>query len=227
MTNMTESMMPEKVVTGSITPVLQTHKSNGQACPDTTFTDAGYSSAPALQKAQADGYELCAPIGAPPHSGQRFGTDVFEVDLPHRHALCPAGKTNTQCSYITEKEKELSYYYFAWNPKDCASCPLQSNCLSKKKNHGFRTLQVGEHHMIVQARRKLCKTPEYQKRMRRRNGIEGTNSECKRAYGMRNCRYRGLQKTDLQMQMTGAACNLRRWAKRLVWLERKNKAQNN
>jgi|GEM_PF-3883829 len=44
------------------------------------------------------------------------------------------------------------------------------------------------------------------------------NSEIKRGYGIGRARYRGLTKTDIQMQFTAAACNIRRWSARLCWL---------
>jgi hypothetical protein len=198
------------------------HERGGQDKPDETFADAGYISAPALEEAKADGYVLTGPIGAPPHSGVRFGSDAFVVDIPHRQATCPAGKLNTECSRITETKIQSTYYYFAWTKADCATCPMKDRCLSKKKSQPFRTLQVGEKHMIAQERRNLCKTPEYKLRMHRRSGIEGTHSELARGYGMRRSRYRGLEKTDLQMQFTAAACNLRRWAVRISWLSRQN-----
>lgn len=208
---------------GSLSPVLEDHKEHGQMAPDTVFADAGYISAPALELADADGYELCGPIGAPPHSANRFGSDSFEVDLTNRCALCPSGKTNAQCSFITEAKPARTYYFFAWAASDCQACPLKQQCLSKKSEQPYRTLQVGAQHMAVQARRKLCRTPEYQLRMRRRNGIEGTNSEFKRGYGLRRSRYRGVKKTDIQMQIAAAACNLRRWSARLCWMARKNR----
>ena len=209
---------------GSLAPVLAAHVQGGQVKPDEVFTDAGYTSAPALEAAKADGYVLTGPIGAPPHSGKRFGSDAFVVDIPNRQAMCPAGKFSTECSQITETKLQTTYYYFAWARADCAMCPLRGQCLSKKKRHPFRTLQVGESHMIVQERRNLCKTPAYQRRMHRRSGIEGTHSELARGYGSRRSRYRGLGKTDVQMQFTAAACNLRRWAVRLCWLHRRQKA---
>ena len=55
----------------------------------------------------------------------------------------------------------------------------------------------------------------------RRNAVEGTHSELVRGYGLRRCRYKGRSKTGLQAQFTAAACNLRRWARRLCWEERK------
>lgn len=205
---------------GSLEPVLAAHAVSDQPVPETVFADAGYVSAPALECAETQGYELCGPIGAPPHSSTRFGSDSFDVDLPNRRATCPAGNLSTECSRITETGHDDAYFYFAWARANCAVCPLAPQCLSKKKIRPFRTLQVGEHHMLVQARRSLCRTPAYQQRMRRRSGIEGTNSEIKRAYGIRRCRYRGLAKTNVQLQFAAAACNLRRWANRLCWLTR-------
>lgn len=205
---------------GSLEPVLSAHAASAQQSPETVFADAGYISAPALEQAEARGYELCGPIGAPPHSATRFGSDAFDVDLPNRQAICPAGKSSSECSCIHETGRDGACYYFAWARADCAACPRAPQCLSKKKLRPFRTLQVSERHMLVQARRTLCRTPAYQERMRRRVGIEGTNSEVKRAYGIRRCRYRGLAKTNVQMQFAGAACNLRRWAARLCWFAR-------
>ena len=206
---------------GSLSPVIAAHEQGGQAKPDETFADAGYISAPALEQAKADGYALTGPIGAPPHSGNRFGSDSFVVDIDKRHATCPAGKLNAQCSRITEtKTHRVTYYYFVWAQTDCNMCSMKDRCLSRKKVQPFRTLQVGEKHMIVQERRDLCKTPEYQMLMHRRSGIEGTHSELKRGYMIRRSRYRGLKKTHIQMTFTAAACNLRRWAVRLCWIRR-------
>ena len=205
---------------GSLVPVLAIHEQGGQVKPEEVFTDAGYVSAPALKDANAQGYRLTGPVGAPPHSGKRFGSDSFTVDIPNRQATCPAGKISSECSRIAETQTQKTYYYFAWPSSLCTLCPSKGQCLSTKKQTPFRSLQVGEDHMIVQARRVLCKTSEYQRRMHRRNGIEGTHSELSRGYHMRQSRYRGLQKTDIQMQFTASACNLRRWASRLCWLNR-------
>jgi IS5 family transposase len=203
---------------GSLEPVLAEQAAAGTPAPATVFADAGYISGPALQRAEEQAYELCGPVGAPPHSATRFGSDAFAVDLPGRRAVCPAGKTSVECARITERGHAQAYYYFAWASADCGGCPLAAQCLSRKKRRPFRTLQVGEGHMRVQARRKLCQTSEYRLRMRRRSGIEGTISELARGYGIRRARYRGLAKTALQMCFAAAACNLRRWVTRLRWL---------
>jgi IS5 family transposase len=77
-------------------------------------------------------------------------------------------------------------------------------------------LSVGPHHDLIQARRRLAQTPEYRLRMRQRNAIEGTISELTRL-GMRRTRYKGLAKTRLANHMLAAACNARRWVRRMAW----------
>ena len=211
---------------GCVPGILAEHRSAvGPEChpPDEVFVDAGYVSTPALLKAEAGGYALTGPIPAPPHSGSRFGSDSFAVDIPGRVAVCPAGHASSECDRIDDA-KYAQYgakYYFAWPAKTCAACPLREQCLSKKNKPTRRALEVSEHHMTVQARRALCKTPEYRNRMRKRNAVEGTHSELVRGYGLRRCRYKGRNKTGLQAQFTATACNLRRWARRLCWEERK------
>jgi IS5 family transposase len=60
-------------------------------------------------------------------------------------------------------------------------------------------------------------TEAFKKDMHHRNGIEGTQSELVRAYGLRRARYRGLAKVRLQNYFIGAACNIRQWSRRLAW----------
>jgi len=211
---------------GSVPSVLAEHQSSVSAdCPQPAevFVDAGYVSAPALIKAEAAGYTLTGPIPAPPYSKARFGTDSFTVNIPGRAAICPAGNASSECDRINDAKYAQygSRYYFAWPRKTCAACPLQEQCLSKNNKLARRTLEVNEHHMTVQTRRNLCKTQDYQDHMHKRSAIEGSHSELVRGYGLRDCRYKGRLKTDLQSQLTATACNLRRWARRLCWEERK------
>ena len=182
---------------GSLSPVLAAHIAVGETPPETVFADAGYISAPALEQAQKQGYELCGPIGAPPHSSKRFGSDAFAVDQTNRCATCPTGKRSTECSRIHETGRDDVYYYFTWKRSDCAACALAAQCLSVKKIRPFRTLQVGERHMLVQARRRLCRTAAYQERMHRRSAIEGTVRELKRGSGIRRCPTHRLPSTQL------------------------------
>ena len=60
-------------------------------------------------------------------------------------------------------------------------------------------------------------TEAFQEEMHQRNGIEGTQSELVRRYGLRQARYRGQAKVRLQNYLIGAACNIRRLFRRIAW----------
>jgi transposase len=71
--------------------------------------------------------------------------------------------------------------------------------------------------MFLQARRREMKTEAFREKMKRRSAIEGTHSELVRAHGARRARYRGLAKVRLQNYFIGAACNVKRWLRRVAW----------
>ena len=135
--------------------------------------------------------------------------------MEQRRATCPAGHQNTQCSRLEEQATKRVSFRFEWDTATCAACPLRGQCI--KGTHKHRTLVVGEHHTALQTRRQEQRTEPFKQRMKHRNGIEGTQSELVRGHDVRHARYRGLAKTKLQNYLTGAACNLKRWLRRLAW----------
>jgi hypothetical protein len=74
-----------------------------------------------------------------------------------------------------------------------------------------RTIVVGQHHDLLQQRRREQQTEPFKERMQQRNAIEGTISELTRAHGLRRSRYRGFAKVELQNLLIAAACNVNRW----------------
>jgi len=176
--------------------------------PTELFVDAGYVSAGAIVEAQAQGRELVGPARPSPHAASGTNAEKFDVCVEERRATCPAGHQNTQCSRLEEKASGKVSYRFEWSTH-CHHCELRAKCVGKGQSH--RTLVVGEHHTALQTRRNEQKTEEFARRMYDRNGIEGTQSEMVRAHGLRKARYRGKAKLDLQNQLIGAACNVKRW----------------
>ncbi|MER0443388.1 transposase [Streptomyces sp. Edi4] len=65
-----------------------------------------------------------------------------------------------------------------------------------------------EEYEALHLARKLQATDERKDRHKIRAGAEGTISQAVQACGLRGSRYRGLAKTSLQHQLTGAAINL-------------------
>jgi len=72
-------------------------------------------------------------------------------------------------------------------------------------------------HSYLQARRAEQKTEAFRQKAKRRNAIEGTQSELVRGHGLRQARYRGKAKNALQNYFIGAACNAKRWIRRIAW----------
>jgi transposase len=195
--------------------VLAAQASLGVAPPSTLYGDGAYISGPALKEAHDQGRELRGPAPASPDGGKGFTVEAFTVAIVTRTATCPAGQPTTQCSRLAEAKTGKVSYRFEWHATLCGACPQRAQCVGATQSH--RTLTVGEHHDFLQARRREMLTETFRTEMHRRNGIEGTQSELVRAYGLRHARYRGLAKVTLQNYMIGAACNLRRLCRRLLW----------
>lgn len=182
--------------------------------PPVQYVDAAYISAQQLAQAQAEGRELIGPAPSAPRREGRFGTEDFQINVEERTALCPAGRTNTQCSRLEEVATGKVSYRFEFGAQ-CHYCPLRGQCLGKDQPH--RTLTVGEHHTHLQARRLEQQTHAFKQRMKHRNAIEGTQSELVRSHGLRRARFRGLAKVKLQNYFSGAACNVKRWIRQEAW----------
>ena len=195
--------------------VEQEQAAMGWAKPPVQYVDGAYVSAQKLAEAQAEGRELMGPAQPAPRKDGRFSVEDFQIDVEQRTALCPAGKLNTQCSRLVEEATGKVDYRFEFSTQ-CHDCPLRERCLGKDQRH--RTLVVGEHHTVLQARRQEQQTQAFKQRMKHRNGIEGTQSELVRGHGLRRARYRGLAKVKLQNYFIGAACNVKRWLRREAWL---------
>jgi transposase len=188
----------------------------GLAKPPVQYVDAAYISTQQLLEAKAEGRELIGPAPGPGgNNAGRFGSDRFDVRVEERKAVCPAGQQNSQCSRLVEQATGKVSFRFEWNGSLCDACPLRSQCIKKEQPH--RTLVVGEHHTLLQERRREQQTPPFKERMKHRNAIEGTQSELVRAHGLRRARYWGLAKAKLQNYFGGAACNIKRWLRRLAW----------
>ncbi len=185
--------------------------------PKELYVDGGYTSGEVLAEAAREEREVHGPIQAAPQKGNRLSAEAFDVDIDRRVTVCPAGHASTNCSRLEEATGKVNFR-FEWNNSLCQACPLRERCLGATANH--RTLLVGQFHPYTQARRREMKTDDFKQRMHKRNGVEGTISELKRGYGLRRCRYRGLIKTSLQNYLIGAACNIKRWARRMDWEQR-------
>jgi len=194
--------------------VEQEQAKMGLEKPAELYLDSAYISAERLVQAQTEGRQLIGPAQPAPVKDGRFSIERFDVSVEDRRAICPAGKSSTQCSRLEVQETGKVNYRFEFSTH-CHDCSLQDQCLGKDQKH--RTILVGQYHTALQARRQEQRTEAFKLKARHRNAIEGTQSELVRAHGLRRARYRGLAKMQLQTYLTGAACNVKRWVRQAAW----------
>lgn len=188
----------------------------GLEAPSALYVDGAYVSSEALKAAHDEGRELRGPAPASPDRGKVFTIEAFDVHVEEHYALCPNGQRSSNCSRLEEQSTGKVVFRIEWSNMVCGACPLRAQCVSSGQDH--RTLVVGELHSLLQERRREMQTEAFKLDMRKRNGIEGTQSELVRGYGLRHARYRGYAKVRLQNYLIGAACNIRRLFRRLTWL---------
>ena len=206
----TEAAENEKT---GLAEALKRQQQHHEIKPEAIYADAGYVTESTLSQAEGNAMELLGPTRPDPHKGP-YNADGFQVDVENQQAICPQGKTSTQCSHIRDSHKGSEYYRLEWGSQ-CDSCPIQKQCTRAKS--GRRILVVGLHHDLVEKRRKEMKQAEFSRSMYPRNGIEGTHSELVRGHGLRRTKYRGFNRVSLSHYFMGAACNVKRYLRRLAF----------
>ena len=205
---------PDSDKTG-MTHVFEEQRDMGLDAPSPLYVDGAYVSSEALQQAEVEDRELRGPAPASPDRGKVFTVEAFDVHTEERYAICPAGQRSTNCSHVEESRGRI-IFRIEWNKKLCGDCQKYAACVSGSQGH--RTICVNHLHSYLQFRRREMQTEAFKLEMRLRNGIEGTQSELVRGYGLRQARYRGQAKVRLQNYVIGAACNIRRLFRRIDWL---------
>jgi transposase len=137
------------------------------------------------------------------------GFDVanFRVDWTNKTVSCPEERKSIRWSE-TETARGGSMVHIEFSPSDCAACPSRPSCTRAKSLPRALTLQPREEHEAIQSARERQKTEEFACLYSDRAGIEGPFSQGVGAFGLRQARYRGLQKTHLQELATAASINV-------------------
>ncbi|MEV8062489.1 IS1182 family transposase [Streptomyces antimycoticus] len=181
--------------------------------PAEHWVDTGYANGGAMAAARRDHrVALHGPLKSVtvPHArGEAaFGQDAFTIDWDNQHVTCPNGVTSTQW-HQRRSEDGLPTIRVRFSPADCRACPQLRQCVnSPKAQRREINLKPRDEYEALHQARKLQGTDQWKDRYKIRAGVEGTISQAVQACGLRRSRYRGLAKTSLQHQLTGAAINL-------------------
>jgi len=174
--------------------------------PEELVTDTNYASAANVIECEKRGTEVVAPVKGPaaevPNEKEKTLADFqFDVADAGQPVLCPAGRTPES----TERN-ENGNITATYSRLHCANCPFKKSCPAKRNPNGTRTLKTTVKEHVLAKRRRYEQTEEFRRRYAQRAGIEGTNSELKRAHGLGFLRVRGGKQVRLVLQGSGVQC---------------------
>lgn len=161
------------------------------------LADAAYGSGELRQHLEdkgMTGFIKPLPLRPPVEGG--FSIDDFEIDKEKGEVTCPNG--------ITVKINHKRRAVFG---KSCTRCPLRARCT---KSAGGRTINLHEHHDLLQRARQLAMTDDFDETYRRyRPMAERTIAWIVRGNN-RRLRYIGRERNALWLATRAATVNLRR-----------------
>jgi transposase len=179
--------------------------------PERVLVDSGYLSGEVIVRQREQGRELIGPV-LPDTSWQHkigMGVEAFEIDWQERKAWCPQGKQSRRWAKKTgNRGEEAVHIFFA--PEECQSCEVKQQCTKSEKGGRTLTVYPQKIHEALQERRTEEQGETFKQAYAQRSGVEGTISEGVRKHGMRRSRYKGKEKTQLQMTAVAAAINISR-----------------
>ncbi|AYG81982.1 hypothetical protein DWB77_06240 [Streptomyces hundungensis] len=197
----------------SMTDIVHAQFAQDGRLPGEHLVDAGYVDAHLLVQARREyGITLTGPVaGVVSHqttANSGFTGDDFTIDWDHEQVTCPGGETTTRWNPDRSPEG-TPVIRVRFNGGQCRPCPVREQCTTSSAGRRL-TLRPREEHQALRQARAEQDTDTWKDRYKTRAGVEGTISQAVQRCGLRRSRYRGLAKTSLQHQLTGAAINLAR-----------------
>jgi len=147
--------------------------------------------------------DLVSPLAQP--SDPEVDKSAFDINLDNLTATCPQGHTVT--GQRAGKQDGQQLWLFTFPRATCEACPLFARCVRSKKTG--RTVRTRAYETYLQAARLRQQTEEFDLLYRLRAAVERKIAELVQR-GLRETRYVGEPKRQLQRLWTGAAINLRR-----------------
>ena len=173
----------------------------------TVTADSGYAFAKVYGGLERRGIDPLIPAKRDP-AKSRVPLRRFRYDAKHDILKCPRGKV-----LRPGKPRKHGGRFFHAKAKDCARCPLRSDCLSEQSRR--RTVEVGDDYpALLRARRRKLRRSDEDRRLYKRHfwRSEGFHGETKTQHGLRRAVRRGLGNMKIQSCLTAAAINLKRLA---------------
>ena len=194
--------------------------------PETLFADGGYPSVPSAFQVSEQQIEFIAPVNRSRLPDDVMGRDRFQFDAEGLVTECPMGRSPKDHRILSGNNTTRRCLHAIFDGDICRSCQMLDQCPVRAPNHRDRGCQprdtVGDFRLEITTELRLRdqmyaaqQTKQWKDRYKIRSGIEATNSELKRSYGIGKLRVRRVAKVCFAVACKVIACNIRRWAKAL------------
>lgn len=194
---------------GLALPEIHQRLSQRGLLPEKQYVDSAYCNGKTLQESEGKGVDLRGFIGSYSRKPPGFRLEDFHIDLEKRRAVCPAGRLATLFNPSSQPDVDFHVRF----GKQCQHCYFKRLCSNEKRG---RSLEISPYHQQLTKRRREQASAGFVKEMHARARIESTICELTRKHGLRQSRYRGQHKVQLQALVTAAAVNLKRLASYLA-----------
>ena len=187
------------------TLALEQELEQRQLSPGDHLLDGGYLESEVLLRHPV-GLRIVGPV--PPDTswqalaGQGFDVTHFHIDWSTHTVTCPQGQPSRSWRERPEREGQIQV---AFATAVCQACPVRAACT--KGDHRELQLQPQAQLEALQRQRAVQQTPEFRQAYALRAGVEATISQGVRRLPLRQSRYRGLPKVQLQELVTATALN--------------------
>ena len=185
--------------------------------PESMLADTSFAGDGNVQKAEAMGVELSAPVAGqkvkqeaddpvlgPPLTMEDFACDERTGEV----TACPTGRVPLQV--LTDAQ--TCETTIEMNAADCQECPFQKVCPIQKRPGERYTVKYTAKQRRVEERRREQATAAFRERYSKRSGIESTNGGLKRRLGFGRLRVRGMKAVSHVLYLKVAGWNLLRAA---------------
>jgi transposase len=188
----------------ALMPTIERVEQHAEVTGERVIGDGAYPSGENLAACalhQPEPVELLAPLA----QGKDPAVDkaAFQIDLAQQTATCPQG--HTVAASKGSPHNGLPTLRFCFPRATCQACPLFERCVRSKS--AGRTVNTHPQEAYLQAARQRQQTDEFKDAYRWRPAIERKQSE-QVQHGLRNTRYLGHPKRQLQRLGQAAATNL-------------------
>ncbi len=184
---------------------LQQELEQRHLLPEVHLLDGGYLESEVLVQ-HPPGLRIVGPV--PPdtswqaHEGKGYAVAHFQIDWAKRTVTCPQGQQSHSWRQRPEREGQIQVTFAT---AVCQACPVRTHCTKGRRRDV--QLQPQAHMEALQRQRAEQQTRAFRQSYALRSGVEATISQAARRLPLRQSRYRGMPKVQLQELMTATALN--------------------